>query len=48
MNQTDPEFAGWAFTFPLGNVSDPDYRQAYQQKWLRWLEQWNPPEEWKQ
>jgi len=48
MNQTDQEFAGWAFYFIYKEPDDPDYRQAYAERWLRWLAQWNPPPEWMQ
>jgi hypothetical protein len=47
-SQTDPAFMGWAFVFPMKHIDDPEYRQAYQEQWRKWLEQWNPPEEWMQ
>lgn len=44
MTLDDYEY-GYDFSFaPIAPI-DPDYRQAYQEAQLRWLEHWVPNEE---
>jgi hypothetical protein len=47
ISQTDPEFYGWAFAFPV-ETDDPQWKREYAEAQKRWLESWNPPEEWRQ
>jgi hypothetical protein len=44
-----PEFDpdGWMFYFPV-EQPNVEYRQAYQELWKKWLEQWQPAAEWMQ
>ena len=48
MKQTDPNFYGWVFVFPLKQPLDAEHKKRQADLWLAWLEQWNPPEEWLQ
>jgi hypothetical protein len=48
VSQTDIEFMGWAWSFPSHEGDDPDWRQVYAEAHKKWLETWNPPEEWMQ
>ena len=48
MNQTDPELAFWVFVFMPEKPEDEEGKEACAAAQLKWLEQWNPPEEWKQ
>jgi len=48
LKQTDSEFAGWVFVFPVKQEIDEECKKRNAELWLAWLKQWNPPPEWKQ
>lgn len=47
-SQTDPEFYGWAWAFPVRDDEDNEWRQTYAEAHKRWLDNWDPPQEWMQ
>ena len=46
-SQTDPEYWGWAWHFAMPS-EDIDWRQTWSERQRVWLDQWQPPEVWKQ
>ena len=45
MNQTNPALAVWVFVI---RTEDPEEKELVSAAQLKWLERWNPPEEWMQ
>jgi hypothetical protein len=48
LNQTDPALAFWVFVFMPEKSEESGDKEQISAAQLKWLEQWNPPEEWMQ